>query len=66
MDYGNLYSIINPKYEFQIAYSVLYLQKIIHDKDSSILNHFYNNGYTDEKVYALMDKAYRITEKNYF
>mgnify|MGYP000500141669 FL=1 len=59
MDYGNLYSGINPKYEFQTAYSVLYLQEIIHDEDSSILKHFYNDGYTDEKIDVLMDKANR-------
>lgn len=62
MDYGNLYSGINPKYEFQTAYSVLYLQEIIHDEDSSILNHFYNDGYTDEKIDVLMDKANRIDD----
>lgn len=62
MDYGNLYSGINPKYEFQTAYSVLYLQEIIHDEDSSILKHFYNDGYTDEKIDVLMDKANRIDD----
>ena len=62
MDYGSLYSGINPKYEFQTAYSVLYLQEIIHDEDSSILNHFYNDGYTDEKIDVLMDKANRIDD----
>ena len=62
MDYGNLYSGITPKYEFQTAYSVLYLQEIIHDEDSSILKHFYNDGYTDEKIDVLMDKANRIDD----
>ena len=62
MDYGSLYSGINPKYEFQTAYSVLYLQEIIHDEDSSILKHFYNDGYTDEKIDVLMDKANRIDD----
>lgn len=62
MDYGNLYSGINPKYEFQTAYSVLYLQEIIHDEDSSILKHFYNDGYTDKKIDVLMDKANRIDD----
>ena len=27
LDYGNLYSYIDPKYEFQIAYSVLHFTK---------------------------------------
>lgn len=62
LDYGNLYSYIDPKYEFQIAYSVLHLQNIIHDEDKTIIDHLYDHGYSNEKVDELLSKAYKMDD----